>query len=317
MKYTILFVDDEPQVLISLSIVFQKDYNVLTAQSGIAALEIIRRTPLVHVIISDQRMPGMPGVELLKSVKEISPTTMRILLTGYADLDAVIGSINVGDVFRFVNKPWKNDKLRETVRLACQISEKMNNLYLQHQTPGTSLDSQELMTDARVLVVDANKAHLQAIKELFVSDYTVYTAATVDEAFRIMKSNSISVLITEAMINDTDGVDFLAAIREVQPDTVPILLSDSKDAALAVRLINQGRVFRYLIKPFKREVLKTAVQSAISQYNLFKKRPSMNLRRQEEELILGDSVRPKPTEAEAQPDILDRARENIKNRPTY
>ncbi|NTW48472.1 MAG: response regulator [Chlorobiales bacterium] len=314
MKYTVLFVDDEPQVLISLSIVFQKEYNVLTAQSGIAALEIIRRTPLVHVIISDQRMPGMPGVELLKSVKEISPTTMRILLTGYADLDAVIGSINVGDVFRFVNKPWKNDKLRETVRLACQISEKMNSLYTQHQTSYTTAPNQpEIYKNARLLVVDANKAHLQAIKELFSKDFTVYTASTVDEAFQVLRSTPISVIITEAMIGDTDGVDFLAAVREEQPDTVPILLSDSKDAGLAVRLINQGRVFRYLIKPFKREVLKTAVQSAVSQYNLFKKRPAMNLRRQEEDLM--------PKEEQINPkgviDILNRARQNIKNRTTY
>ncbi|ACF14162.1 response regulator receiver protein [Chloroherpeton thalassium ATCC 35110] len=315
MKYTILFVDDEPQVLISLSIVFQKDYNVLTAQSGIAALEIIRRTPLVHVIVSDQRMPGMPGVELLKSVKEISPTTMRILLTGYADLDAVIGSINVGDVFRFVNKPWKNDKLRETVRLACQISEKMNNLYVQHQNVQPGVEQADFHLDARLLVVDANKAHLQAIKELFVNDYTVYTASTIEQAFQFIKSTPISVLITEAMIGETDGVDFLAAVREEQPDTVPILLSDSKDAALAVRLINQGRVFRYLIKPFKREVLKTAVQSAVSQYNLFRKRPSMNLRRQEEELLVKGSE--ENVTIQQVNELLDRARQNMKNRTTY
>jgi len=315
MKYTILFVDDEPQVLISLSIVFQKDYNVLTAQSGIAALEIIRRTPLVHVIVSDQRMPGMPGVELLKSVKEISPTTMRILLTGYADLDAVIGSINVGDVFRFVNKPWKNDKLRETVRLACQISEKMNNLYVQHQNVQPGVEQTDYNLDATILVVDANKAHLHAIKELFVNDYTVHPCSTVEQAFQVIKSSPISVLITEAMIGETDGVDFLAAIREEQPDSVPILLSDSKDAALAVRLINQGRVFRYLIKPFKREVLKTAVQSAVSQYNLFRKRPSMNMRRQEEELLLQSPE--DDISIQQANEMLERARQNMKKRTTY
>ena len=103
-KLNILFVDDEKQILIPLKAMFKKQYKVFTAVSGSDALNIIRSN-LISIIVSDQRMPEMPGIELLKQVKEISPLTVRILLTGYADLNAVVESVNTGEIFRFIEKP--------------------------------------------------------------------------------------------------------------------------------------------------------------------------------------------------------------------
>ena len=100
-KYTLLFVDDERRVLTSMRAMFRREYQVLLANSGLEALALLREHK-VDVIVSDQRMPGMTGIEVLKQVKVLAPNAMRILLTGYADLQAIEASINEGEVFRYL-----------------------------------------------------------------------------------------------------------------------------------------------------------------------------------------------------------------------
>jgi len=118
---TVLFVDDERRVLNSMRAMFRRDYEVLLANSGVEALAMLRDAD-VDVIVSDQRMPGMTGVEVLKQVKATAPRAMRILLTGYADLQAIEASINEGEVFRYLTKPCPTDVLREAIDLAVDAS---------------------------------------------------------------------------------------------------------------------------------------------------------------------------------------------------
>lgn len=117
----VLFVDDERRVLTSMKAMFRKGYRVLTANSGQEGLEIIGREA-VDVVVSDQRMPGMTGVEMLTEIKDRSPHTMRILLTGYADLEAIEASINDCEVFRYLMKPCPPDQLRGAVALALEAA---------------------------------------------------------------------------------------------------------------------------------------------------------------------------------------------------
>lgn len=116
MRPAILFVDDEENILSALVRLFRKeDYEVLTAISGIEGLKILESRD-ISLVISDHRMPGMTGVEFLSRVKEVSPNTIRIMLTGYADLEAAIAAINKGEVYRFISKPWNDEELKLTVR---------------------------------------------------------------------------------------------------------------------------------------------------------------------------------------------------------
>src|SRR5688572_27562186 len=94
----VLFVDDEPRILTTMRMLFRKNYEVFTAEGGQKALELLKSQP-VDVIVSDQRMPGMTGIEMLRQARELNPNAMRILLTGYSDLNAIIGSINEGEIF--------------------------------------------------------------------------------------------------------------------------------------------------------------------------------------------------------------------------
>ncbi|WP_157067528.1 response regulator [Desulfosarcina cetonica] len=119
--YRILFVDDEINVLKSMRRIFRhENYEVITAGSGPEALALLDKHQPVHVIISDHRMPGMTGTELLKQIKAKYPKTIRIMLTGYADTDAVMGAVNEGAVYKFITKPWNDDDLRLTVSLALE-----------------------------------------------------------------------------------------------------------------------------------------------------------------------------------------------------
>ncbi len=116
MSETVLFVDDEENVLNSIMRTFvDSGLRVLRAGNADSALEIINRES-VAVIVSDNVMPGMKGLELLKQVKIISPDTVRILMTAFADLPTAIAAINTGGIFRFIVKPWENQLLLDSVR---------------------------------------------------------------------------------------------------------------------------------------------------------------------------------------------------------
>lgn len=116
-KARILFVDDEKRVLNAMRGLFRRDYELFLANEGAEAVRIAAEND-IDVIVADQRMPGMTGIEVLAEIKRKSPRTVRILLTGYADPSAVEGSINIGEVFRFLSKPCPPKMLRETLSLA-------------------------------------------------------------------------------------------------------------------------------------------------------------------------------------------------------
>lgn len=117
----LLFVDDEQRVLNSMRIMFRRQFDLFLASHGAEALDIVRDKD-IDVIVADHRMPKMTGVEVLSKVRTMSPRTVRILLTGYADLDAVEGSINESEVFRFLTKPCAPQHLRETIELAAKLA---------------------------------------------------------------------------------------------------------------------------------------------------------------------------------------------------
>ena len=117
-EYKILLVDDEPNILRALKRLFRMEHvQILTAQNGIEALEILSKES-VQVLITDNVMPEMTGIELIKKVKENSPDTLRIILSGQSDLEAILTAVNEGEVFRFILKPWNDIDLKTTVSLA-------------------------------------------------------------------------------------------------------------------------------------------------------------------------------------------------------
>jgi CheY-like chemotaxis protein len=117
----ILIVDDEEAILETMAFTFEDDYDVLTATSARQALEILDAKPPVAAVITDQRMPEMTGVEFLARVCERHPHTTRIILTGYADGDAMVRAINEGHVYAYVTKPWEPEELKQLVHRAVEV----------------------------------------------------------------------------------------------------------------------------------------------------------------------------------------------------
>ncbi|MFK7971482.1 MAG: histidine kinase [Bacteroidia bacterium] len=111
MKAVILYVDDERQNLVAFKATFRTDFTVHIAQSGQEALDILKKHP-VDIVVTDQRMPEMTGVELLTQILEKYPDTIRMVLTGYSDMGAIINAINKGSIYYYIAKPWKPDELK-------------------------------------------------------------------------------------------------------------------------------------------------------------------------------------------------------------
>jgi DNA-binding NtrC family response regulator len=135
----LLFVDDEQRVLNSMRIMFRRQFDLFLASHGAEALDIVRDKD-IDVIVADHRMPKMTGVEVLSKVRALSPRTVRILLTGYADLDAVEGSINESEVFRFLTKPCAPQQLRETIELAAKLARETPVPAPESLTPGDTVE---------------------------------------------------------------------------------------------------------------------------------------------------------------------------------
>jgi len=116
----VLYVDDEINNLNSFRATYRRDFKVYTANSGPEALKLIKEVNF-QVIITDQRMPEMTGVEFLIEVLKESPDAIRILLTGYSDINAVIDAVNKGQIYYYVNKPWDEQQLRIIINNAYEI----------------------------------------------------------------------------------------------------------------------------------------------------------------------------------------------------
>jgi two-component system sensor histidine kinase/response regulator len=144
-KELILYVDDEVKNLDSFKIIFRKDYDVLVAKSAQEGLEMLEKHE-VRLVITDQRMPNMTGVEFLEKIAHIYPEITRIILTGYSDMEAIISAINKGRVFRYITKPWNKKDLKETIDFALEaFNLKIENKNLIEELKKTNKELDELV----------------------------------------------------------------------------------------------------------------------------------------------------------------------------
>ena len=149
-KISVLYVDDEENNLFSFKAVFRVKYQVYTAISGDEALKILGEKP-IEIIITDQRMPNMTGVEFLERVIEKFPDPMRLLLTGYADMNAVVDAVNKGKIFHYLSKPWNEEELDITINRAYEAYLQKEKLKEENKLLGTSNDQLEFLLRQKLL----------------------------------------------------------------------------------------------------------------------------------------------------------------------
>jgi len=170
MERTLLLVDDEENITSALVRLLRGDgYRILRANSGDAGLELLAHNE-VGVIISDQRMPGMTGVEFLGKVRELYPDTVRIVLSGYTELNSVTDAINRGSIYKFLTKPWDDDLLRANIEEAFQRHEmKVENVRLTHELQKANEELHLINRDLERRVEDKTREVLHNLKFLQVS----------------------------------------------------------------------------------------------------------------------------------------------------
>ncbi|MGB0932092.1 MAG: response regulator, partial [Chitinophagales bacterium] len=156
-NYNILYVDDERQNLVSFRATFRKHYNIYSAQSGENAIDILRKNK-IDLIISDQRMPKMTGVQLFEKVLPEFPDAIRMVLTGYSDVQAIIDAINKGQVYYYITKPWKHDELKLIIDKALESYE------LRMQNKILSVEKEELQLETERQAKENLMSQYQTLK---------------------------------------------------------------------------------------------------------------------------------------------------------
>lgn len=266
-KAKLLFVDDEERILNALRSVFRNQYNVFTASSGPEAMEFLKRFR-PHVVISDQRMPEMTGVEFLRQVKDFSPQTVRILLTGYSDLAAIVGSINDGEVFRFISKPWDNTEIQKTISEAAAIALELADMATAPVIVPDKLGS-------GILVLHREQGVFRAVNELMGSVCPVLHAPDMDRGLEILAEKEIAVIIADIGSGDQTALAAFKLLKQDHPEILAILITEASDSELVIDLINQAQVFRFLSKPLNLKLLQQHVHAALARYQAFRKTPRL------------------------------------------
>lgn len=200
VKTTILFVDDEPYVLDALSRLFRgEEYELCLAGSAKAALDSLARMP-VHVVVSDFRMPGMNGGELLKIVAEEWPDTVRLILSGHTDIGSVVSAINEGQIYKFIVKPWDNIELKSAVS---QAAEK----YWQQASMRALAEA--AVAENQALVADFLNDFDRVKQHGVYSDLSLENGALLDLIFEALLGPVVVFRNEEPVYANKEGLEFL------------------------------------------------------------------------------------------------------------
>jgi serine/threonine-protein kinase len=220
------------------------------------------------VIVSDQRMPGMLGVELLRELKLISPNSVRMLLTGYSDLAAIVGSVNDGEVFRFISKPWNQDDLQATIAEAVTIAIALE------ASPPPRAQAVRSSADVAALVLD-DAPLARAAREMSGDLCRVVHANNLDDALHALAVNEIAVLIADLESQRVDNTVLFKLLKQEHPQTLVIVTTSASDSELIISLINEARIFRFVNKPVNLTLLQSHIVAALERYYAFKQSPEM------------------------------------------
>ena len=266
-KPVVLFVDDEARILTALHALFRQKYTVFTSDDPRQALEMVKRLQ-VHVLVSDQRMPGMLGVELLREVKEVSPKTVRILLTGYSDLASIVGSINEGEVWRFINKPWDTQDVQRIVADAVAIATEMP------EVPAWQMPAKPRFEES-ILSLDPGNIVTPDLLRQYGERHWVAQARDLDEAITLLQEREVAVMVADMDSDPQEVKSLLHLLKRDYPQILTIAVTQTMDAEMLIELINEAQVHRFIGKPVGAAQLQQHVDAALNRYHTYKATPAL------------------------------------------
>jgi serine/threonine-protein kinase len=293
---TLLFVDDEPAILTALKVVFRRGYEVLTTTDGEEALQWLA-TRRIDVIVCDQRMPKITGVEVLSRARYVAPSTIRLLLTGYADSEAVMGAINDGEVHRFLQKPWDNDALRASVQQAVAMGAPTdpigapplppllatsspqeppptspgatNTARIVNFPPNERARNAEASATSRqhparenVLIIERQGSLHNDLSTAMGEGFALHAAHDIHEASGLMEREPSRVIVFVLDAQSPFERSFLKLLKIEHPGIIVIAVCEALDTTHMIELINHARIFRFLRYPVSTDLLVRHLQSA-------------------------------------------------------
>lgn len=291
----ILIVDDEPNVLNALRRELHGKYRVQTFDNPEAALAHCAEEQY-DLALADYRMPGMDGIEFLRQFGKLQPDAARLVLSGQADFDAVADSINEAHVFRFIAKPWNAAELAATLaqalaqramlqenrRLAeqcrrerhwqrAQAPDKLYQVLVVDDEPNVlSAVSRDLTGRERFDDLHAALLHAEDPEAAMHHDFrfNVHAVSSPVQALERAEQTNFDVVIADYLMPEMDGLRFLEAFRQLQPDAMRILFTGFADKEMLVRAVNDSEIYGFIAKPWSSHELKGMVSQAVAYRNL-------------------------------------------------
>lgn len=290
-KGRVLCVDDEPHVVRALQWLLRKDFEVHTATNAADALRLIAQHDF-DVVVSDQRMPGMTGVEFLRDVRRAAPRAMRILLTGYSDLDAMLRSVNESEVYRFVTKPWDIKELPRLIAEAVEISRGApaiapEPVEEQPAAPSPAAAGHRSIAVAlrdgeSILLIDDDEDIRRTIHDVLGAAAPVRQVSNLAEAVQALDQSPASVVISDVRVGQVDVTRLIRLMKQKHPEVVAVVFSGIQDARVVMDLINQGQVYRFIPKPSKPGLIRLIIDSALKRHRQLAEAPEVRRRFQVE-----------------------------------
>ncbi len=272
--HKILLVDDEENVLNALRRELRGLYEIETFSSAGEALKRCRETPF-DLVISDYQMPEMNGVQFLMQMGQIQPDSARLVLSGQANIDALVSAINETHIYRFLAKPWDKEELQASIAQALTFRDIMlenrkhaDGYRLSHNRPRP-----EGLRRYRVVLVDSDPASLMIIRRGLLQDhdyegvsgamrgeyvhgqaghsshqyqFVVDGFGTAQMALEHARNNVCDLVIAAQALPDMDGIQMLSQFRQIRPDAARMLVSNTPDRALLTRAINEVDIHSFI-----------------------------------------------------------------------
>ncbi len=261
----ILFVDDDENVLRVFKRDFGREYAVITATSGFQALEILKKNRAFQIIITDYKMPQMNGIEFLKSAQKVSPHSIKIILTGYADLQICIDAVNKGNIFRFFTKPVEHVKLLKGIKEAV-VQYRLNAL----------TKSDELKNDFLTIISHEIRTPLNSITnflQLIKDEIGISVFKKVENEFGIIDKNAKRLIRTiELMVNISEVISNTIEIKKrnlnlIKDAIIPVLQEYStaaEEKGLEIDFSSSEDEYEIIIDQYcLDQILKNIIDNAI------------------------------------------------------
>ena len=270
----VLCVDDEAPLRRSLRWLLRGEFDVVVASDGAQALALLGAQRF-DVLLSDQRMPGMCGTELLRQAREASPHTVRLLLAGCADFSSVVSALNEGDVFRCISKPWNDARLIRSVQDAARLSRLTRLAWSDFQDTGTDGGAPARHEEVLLVQADAGlaRACTQACAAQAMPPARLLLAQDMADALTLLAQRRPAVLLLQQAGDPRGALELVRAVKRRTPALSVVLASASHDLNAPQQLIDEGLICHYLGLPADGAHLALMLERAIERHLVLRRKP--------------------------------------------